>query len=323
MAGEPAAAWRLFSFNWFLLGALAVTLALGLVLTGFSLTPTGAVLPFGAAALFTALAYGIAWRARHRDPKWAFVFGSAAQLVLVIALMTPLTYVAASADLPLRDQALAALDRALGLDWRGYLDFVNAQPGISKLFAIGYAMITWPMFAIPVLLGAQRRFVRLQQFTIAVALALIATTLISALAPALGAFHGLGLKPDAATYLSPVGYLDELRDFPLVRDGSLRELDIQNLVGIVTFPSFHGAAAILYLWVLWSIWWMRPAAIMGNAVMLLATPIGGGHYFVDVFAGVGVAVLAIAGARIIGERVMGGAGAPDAVRLPETVAEAG
>ena len=31
--------------------------------------------------------------------------------------------------------------------------------------------------------------------------------------------------------------------------------------------------------------------------MSLATPIGGGHYFVDVFAGVAVAVLAMAAAK--------------------------
>jgi hypothetical protein len=36
--------------------------------------------------------------------------------------------------------------------------------------------------------------------------------------------------------------------------------------------------------------------------MLIATPLIGGHYFVDVFAGVGLATLAIAVAKLIGER---------------------
>ncbi len=47
---------------------------------------------------------------------------------------------------------------------------------------------------------------------------------------------------------------------------------------------------------------MRPLALMANVAMLLATPLVGGHYFVDVFAGVGLAVLAIAAARRIGDR---------------------
>jgi membrane-associated phospholipid phosphatase len=100
------------------------------------------------------------------------------------------------------------------------------------------------------------------------------------------------------------GYLVQLHDLPLVRGGSLRVLDIMKLGGIITFPSFHAAAAVLFLWALWSVWWMRPLALIANVGMLLATPMGGGHYFVDVFAGMGVAVLAIAAARVIGEWLM-------------------
>jgi membrane-associated phospholipid phosphatase len=37
--------------------------------------------------------------------------------------------------------------------------------------------------------------------------------------------------------------------------------------------------------------------------MLLATPMGGGHYFVDVFAGMAVAILAIVAALRISERL--------------------
>ena len=42
---------------------------------------------------------------------------------------------------------------------------------------------------------------------------------------------------------------------------------------------------------------MRPFALIANGGMLLATPLVGGHYFVDVFAGAGIAVLAIATAK--------------------------
>jgi len=58
---------------------------------------------------------------------------------------------------------------------------------------------------------------------------------------------------------------------------------------------------VLALWALWSVWWLRPLALIANVSMLLATPLVGGHYFVDVIAGVGLAVLAIAAARLIGE----------------------
>jgi membrane-associated phospholipid phosphatase len=120
--------------------------------------------------------------------------------------------------------------------------------------------------------------------------------------PAIGTYDILGIVPDPLR-LKPGGYLDGLRDLPLVRDGSLRELDMRKLGGIITFPSFHAAAAVLYLWALWSVWWMRPVALIACGTMLVATPIGGGHFFVDVFAGIAVAVLAIVAARWIGQRL--------------------
>lgn len=313
--------WRLFSCNWIPLACMAAALALGLPLGGFSLKPEGALLPLSVAALFAGVAYFSARRAMPHGPMLTFMFGASAQLLLVTALMTPLTYIAAATDLPLQDGNLAALDRMLGLDWRAYIAFVNERPWLISYLALGYASIAWPVFGVPVLLGVTRRYRRLQQFTLAFALALIATTVVSTLTPALGAYHGLGLKLADYAHIVPGGYLDQLRDFPRVRDGSLRELDIVHLVGIITFPSFHAAAAVLYLWAFWSIWWMRPLALMANGLMLAATPIGGGHYFVDVLAGIGVAVLAIAASRWIGHRVTRPATRPAV--LPEGVAEAG
>ena len=318
---RTSAEWRLFFGNWIPLALMAAALALGLIATGFSLKPQGMLLPASAAAFFAALTVLCVRRATPRGAMLAFMFGTSAQLLLVTVLMTPLTYIAAAADLPLQDGSLAALDRMLGLDWRAYLAFVNERPWLISYLALGYAMIAWPVFGVPVLLGFTRNYRRLQQFTLAFALALIATTAVSTMAPALGAYHGLGLTPGDYAHITPGGYLDQLRDFPRVRDGSLRELDIVHLVGIITFPSFHAAAAVLYLWAFWAIWWMRPVALLANGLMLAATPIGGGHYFVDVFAGMGVAVLAIAAACWIGERVMRPTKRPAA--LPEGVAEAG
>jgi len=303
MRHDAQPAWRLFIVNIICIGLMALTLALGLSATGLSLEPESLLLPLVSAALIGAVAFFAARRASDRAQMVGFACGSAAQLILITALMTPLTYVAATSDLPLQDASLAALDRGLGLDWRAYLAFLNDWPGVSRFFGLGYAMIGWPLFAAPVLLACQRHFGRLQQFTLAFALALVATTVISTLVPALGAYQELGLKASDSTYLAPLGYLDQLRDFPQVRSGALHELDLIHLVGIITFPSFHAAAAVLYVWGFWAIWWMRPAAIIVEGTMLLATPAGGGHYFVDVFAGMGVAVLAIAAAGWIGARV--------------------
>ena len=62
--------------------------------------------------------------------------------------------------------------------------------------------------------------------------------------------------------------------------------------------------------------------VLTNGLMLLATPIGGGHYFIDVFAGIGIAVLAIAAAKALGARLTRSAGAPRAAAVPETAVAA-
>jgi membrane-associated phospholipid phosphatase len=80
----------------------------------------------------------------------------------------------------------------------------------------------------------------------------------------------------------------------------LRVLDLFHLNGVLTFPSFHAASAILYAWGAWPIRWLRPFSLLGNGAMLLSTPIGGGHFLVDVLAGIVVATAAIYAARWIG-----------------------
>jgi hypothetical protein len=297
-----SAEWRLFSFNWVPIGLMAVALALGLAFTDFSLKPASIALGLCVAALYAIVAYYNAHVPHKRDPVVVFALGCTAQIVLITLLMTPLTYISAAAGLPMRDASLEQLDQALGLDWRAYFNFIYERPKLVSTLVLGYNIIGLPIFGIPVVLGLTRHHRRLHQFILAFTLALIATTIISVLVPAIGTYDILGIVPDPLR-LKPGGYLDGLRDLPLVRDGSLRELDMRKLGGIITFPSFHAAAAVLYLWALWSVWWMRPVALIACGTMLVATPIGGGHFFVDVFAGIAVAVLAIVAARWVGQRL--------------------
>lgn len=83
----------------------------------------------------------------------------------------------------------------------------------------------------------------------------------------------------------------------------MRELDLFALAGIVTFPSFHATSAVLYAWALWPVRWMRPIAILANGAMLASTPIDGGHYFIDLIAGIDIAWAAVVSARALSRRI--------------------
>jgi hypothetical protein len=245
-----------------------------------------------------------------------FVLGGTAQLVLVTVLMSPMTYVTAAANFPMQDANLLAIDRALGLDWRGYVEWVDAHPLLAAWLSYAYTMIRWPIFAIPVLLAAAHRYQRLQEFTFAFGIALIATTVVSMLVPAIGVYQEIGLDPATLSNVDPRAYLDQVRDLGPVRDGTLRQLDLFALAGIVTFPSFHATSAVLYAWALWPVRWFRPIAIVANAAMLASTPIDGGHYFIDLIAGIAVAIAAAVAARAVGQRLRRRARAPVTVSAP-------
>jgi hypothetical protein len=290
---EVDAAWRFILINWIGLGVMGAGLAASLLVTNFSLEIAGLAVAVGYVGLYAGFAHANARSPRRRDPQVMFVLGGTAQIVLITAVMTPLTYVAASTNFPMQDGNLLAADRALGFDWGGYVAYVDAHPLLASWLNAGYAMIRWPIFAIPIALAAIGRFRRIEEFTFAFGLALAITTLISAFVPAIGVYQEIGLDPASLSNIDPRPYLDQLRDLPPTRDGTLRHLELLNLGGIVTFPSFHAASAVLYAWALWPLRWARPLVLFVNGMMLAATPLNGGHYFVDVIAGIAVATVSI------------------------------
>jgi membrane-associated phospholipid phosphatase len=88
-------------------------------------------------------------------------------------------------------------------------------------------------------------------------------------------------------------YQAQLRDIVALRDGSLRHLEMFKLTGIVSFPSFHAASAVLYLWALWPVRYLGGIAAALNLLMIAATPVIGAHYIIDVFGGVALAAISI------------------------------
>src|SRR4051812_40449589 len=117
-------AWRYFWLNWAMLALMGLALALGVALTRFSIELSGLLFSLGFVGVYAAFAHANARAPARRDPQVMFVLGATAQLVLVTVLMSPMTYVAAAANFPMQDANLLAIDRALGLDWRAYVELI-------------------------------------------------------------------------------------------------------------------------------------------------------------------------------------------------------
>ena len=242
-----------------------------------------------APALAVAGLWFMRWGLSERPAFTMLAFG---QMGCFVIFAAPLSYIGLGAAMPLQDASFAELDRLLGLDWSAYFHFAMARPELLRYAKFFYAMILVPAFAVPVVLGLTGQYIRLQQFVMASTLALSVVIVISSLLPAIGTYFEFGL-PSETELFNANGYGGQARDIPMLRDGTFRALNLAKLGGILTFPSFHAATAILSIWSLWSIWWLRPALLMLNGGMLVATPLVGGHYFVDVIAGVLVAALTI------------------------------
>ena len=147
------------------------------------------------------------------------------------------------------------------------------------------------------LLGFTGRLAWLRVFMLAFVLAALLTIALSALAPAEGVWLHDGIR-GANPALLPVSHTS----WPVflgLRDGSVRVLMAMGAEGIITFPSLHAALAVILIAGFWPVPAARWPAAALNTLMLAATPIDGSHYFVDVVAGVAVAVVSLLAARAL------------------------
>ena len=287
-------AWRTFNLNWLPIAALGLALLIAIWRTNFSLEPVafGAAIAIAFALALIAYAHSFL-RAEAADPKLVFWVGATAQAILVVAIAGPLSYIANTTDWPLQDQLLLSIDRSIGLDPEPIAAFVNDHQWLAKCLDTGYGFIKWPLLGVPIVLVMTLRMIRLQQYVLTLNIALILTIVISVFVPAIGTYYGLNLPPQRFPSVNTSVYASQLHDILSLRDGSLRHLEIFKLAGIVSFPSFHAASAVLYMWALWPVWGFRSAAIAVNALMIAATPVIGAHYVVDVIGGVVLAAASI------------------------------
>jgi membrane-associated phospholipid phosphatase len=285
---------RLLAINWCVIFVAAALLVLVLTETDFVLRASDpiVIIVAGLASTLAPLSFALLWNESARWPSVSHAANVLSQLIAASMLIAPLTYIAASLNYPLQDKNLFAIDQFMGLDWRSYLNTVDRYR-LGDIWKFGYRTFSWQPLFIPIVLCLFDKAARAYQFSLAFILTVMATVVISVFLPALGAYAFLGLSPADYPHLHPVDDFDHMRHLPLLREGKMRVLEIGQLTGIVTFPSFHAAGAILYLWALWAIRWMRAIALVCNVLLLLATPIDGGHYFIDVLAGMALAVLFI------------------------------
>ena len=234
------------------------------------------------------------------DSRAASALICTAQLVAFAAVGAPLSYIAASAALPLWDQSFTAWDSRLGLDWMALLATMNNYPSFHWIFGVAYLSFAPQSITVVLALAGTGRILRLRVYLFSFVLAALVTIAISAVLPAQGVWGHMQLISENYA-ITPVTRELHLPIFHGLRDGTFRHLVAQGAEGIITFPSLHAAVGVLFIIAMWPVKYLRWLALSLNVTMIVATPVDGGHYFTDVIAGVVVATLCwIAAARTFG-----------------------
>ena len=252
-------------------------------------------------AIFTVLAAAVWWCRRARaqagteaETRANRVLGDLAEYVGLFMMISLLgafaSYPVAGLSHGFADAMLERCDLALGFDWLAWYRTVAAYPLLQIASRSAYAMI----YVSPgILLGwlawtGQRR--EAHAFLAAVWLAAMITLVAFRFMPAVGPFAYLWHAP--VPYL-PVSDLWQPQLIPKLRIHAIHGIDPGHLVGLVSAPSFHAAAAVLL------IAFARRQQVIGrpliavNLAMLLATPVEGTHYLTDMILGALVALLSL------------------------------
>ena len=267
---------------------LAVELVCGIILlavVGFSVDPPilrmFALWPFVAISgtLLRRLGYGAVGGAVEATGLMV------SQGALSLLVLVPLAAISA----PFADKPLSAADTALGFDWLSYVRW--SVPWQDPL-RFAYRSFLWQEVVVIVALFASGRSDRCWQFVTAATIALAITMVIFPFFPAQGPFVYYGLSRAAyEPIVGPVPW-DYLASLSRLKAG-YRTFEWSVMQGYVSFPSFHTVAALLFMWAMWPLRWLRIPAVALNIALILGALLIGSHYLIDIIGGALVALVAV------------------------------
>jgi membrane-associated phospholipid phosphatase len=229
-------------------------------------------------ALLTGVLLSVPLAGRQRYGNELKKLCTAAAFGLILATSAGiLMYLAMSENFPLVDASLARADAALGFDWLAYDAWVMAHPTFSGIMFLAYSSLGVQIALVLVFLSLTSRFERLDNYLMLTSVLLLITIVIGVFFPA--QCPGKFFHPMNQSY-----YDSSFSHLELLRSGQMKLIDLGNIQGLICIPSFHAVSAFLFCWS------ARRTALFYfifplNVLMLLATPVFGGHYLVDVLSG--------------------------------------
>lgn len=268
---------------------LAAMLVLPLLL-GFHVD-FASFLPLFVLAALPALALPYAkWR--KLDAMRPALEATSLGLLLTLPVLV-LTYAAMRLDMPLADPLLARMDAAIGFDWTGFTRLIDRSRLASLILGLGYSSFSFQLLFLPALLCIARLPARAYQLVLAYFILCALSAAIGIFFPCVGAYVTHGMDPAGLDHVSGKFGHFFLASFHAVRGDPGFSLGIDNVAGILTFPSVHAGVAALCAWAAWPSRRLRWPFLVLNLIMAVSAITHGAHYLIDILAGGLVAAVAV------------------------------
>jgi len=240
------------------------------------------------------VAGGVFYTRYRRDERLSTMLFGTAFLVVFSAAFSLLNYLLLTVAGPRIDWLLAKADRMLGIDWPALMAFMTGYPRIDAVLQFCYGSVMPQIAMLIIALSFTGQCERVYRLCLSIAIGAMLTVFFWTAFPSFGAFSVYDLPPQVAAHLNLAldgHYAQELKALLANGPGPISPTSAKGLVG---FPSFHGALAMLVAWYAREVKVLRWPVAALNAVVLVATPIQGGHHVVDLLGGLAVAFAAIA-----------------------------
>lgn len=232
-------------------------------------------------------------RVRNSPCLAAMLFGTAF-LISFSAAFSVLNYFLLTVAQTRIDLLLAHIDVALGVDWPMMVTNMAAHPVVNFVLHVAYISVLPQVAMLVVWLGWKEDAARIYEFCLALAIGAAITVAFWTMFPSFGAFSVYELPADSSNRLNLAldsRYARDLVELLFNGPGRISPAELKGLIG---FPSFHAAMAVLVLWYGRGLRYLFGPLVAWNVLVLAATPIHGGHHVVDVLAGIIVAIAAVA-----------------------------
>ena len=210
---------------------------------------------------------------------------NAAKFFIFIFFVSAFEYFIASSSAPLYDERLIAIDAALGFHWPDFFSWINDHRLIRKILAYCYVSLQIQAVLVLFLVGAIYPR-RAHYFVTAFLISSCLTMLFFGLFPVAGPFvtyHHTDL---------PQAYYTE--HYLQLRAHAMTVISLDDIRGIVSFPSFHVASAVIITYFFRRMSFLTVLIALLNIGMGIAALVIGGHYLSDILAGIIVGIVTIA-----------------------------